>query len=314
MAQIRKKIIEHPYVAVAILLFLFTGVLLFPHRFMISYSLRFGEDYFSIIFFNVLLPFSLLFFFWNLIVPFGFFLEDDENSSFQILKDYHKIIKLSSVEHMGRILLLSFICIIIYYFFVVTGAFILGTSSWDFSILFRNIEINEDLGWFNFITYLRAPIWEEITFRGVILAIFLNAFSKRKAIILNGLIFGLFHFINFLISYSEIWSSLLDVLALMGFGIVIGIFLAYMFTKTENLISCIVIHYFINIIFLIFFVSIENIGLMILYHVFFRTLMPWIVNSLLIRYVYKYWEQEHEQSLKNKFMNKKRGFKEIENS
>lgn len=288
MTEIRKKVIDHPYIAVGILLFLYTGALLVPGNFAASYYFRFGYDYFFLIFFNIILPFTFLILLWNLIVPFGFLLEDEERWDLQTLKDYNKMIKLTSTKHLGRNLLLIIACVCVYYLFDLIGAIILGSLSWNYSVLFDN-----DL-WYYFVTGLRAPIWEEIAFRGVILAIFLQSFSKKKAILLNGIIFGLFHFINFLLSGAEIWMSLIYTLGQMGFASLVGVFLAYMFTKTENLIPCIVMHYFINIITGFVLVSFTNYGLYVIYSVVFVGILPWIINILIVKYTCDYWNRKEE--------------------
>ena len=296
MREVRKKLIEHPYIAVGILLFLYMGALLVPNNFSASYYIRFGLDYFYIIFFYVILPFTFLILLWNLIVPYGFFLEDEARWDLQTLKEYNEIIKLSSTKHLGRNLSLMILCGFVYYSINFIGVILLGTLSWDFSVLFGSFDLQTGLGWFNFIIQLRAPVWEEIAFRGVILAIFLKSFSKKKAIMLDGVIFGLFHFINFLLSGAEIWSSLLYTLGQMGFASMVGVFLAYVFTKTESLLPCIVLHYLINIVTLVFAVSFANDFLYVIYSIVFVGILPWIINFFIVKYVYDYLDQKETRN------------------
>jgi len=296
MTEIRKKLIEHPYITVGIFLFLYTGALLAPSNFSASYFIRFGIDYFYAIFFYVVLPFIFLILLWNLIVPYAFFLEDEDRWDLQTLKDYNEIIKLSSIKHLGRNVIIIIICTSIYYLINFIGAIMLGALSWDFSVLFSNFDLQTGFGWFNFIVQLRAPVWEEIAFRGVILAIFLKSFSKKKAILLDGIIFGLFHFINFLLSGAEIWSSLLYTLGQIGFASMVGVFLAYVFTKTESLLPCIVMHYLINIVTLIFGVSFANDVLYVLYSVIFVGILPWVINFFIAKYVFEYWDQKETRT------------------
>jgi len=296
LTEIRKKLIEHPYITVGILLFLYTGALLVPNNFTKSYYIRFGVDYFYVIFFYVILPFIFLILLWNLIIPYGLFLEDEERWELQTLKDYNKMIRLSSTEHLGRNLSLMILCVCIYYSINFIGVLFLGNFSWNFSVLFGNFDLQTGLGWFNFIVQLRAPVWEEIAFRGVILAIFLKSFSKKKAILLDGVIFGLFHFINFLLSGAEIWSSLQYTLGQMGFASMVGVFLAYVLTKTESLLPCIVMHYLINIVTLIFNVSFANEFLYVIYSVVFVGILPWIINFFIVKYVFDYLDQKETRN------------------
>ena len=206
------------------------------------------------------------------------------------------MIRLSSTEHLGRNLLLMILCGCIYYSINFIGVLLLGTLSWDFSVLFGNFDLQTGLGWFNFIIQLRAPVWEEIAFRGVILAIFLKSFSKKKAILLDGVIFGLFHFINFLLSGAEIWSSLLYTLGQIGFASMVGVFLAYVLTKTESLLPCIVLHYLINILTLIFSVSFANDFLYVIYSIVFVGILPWIINFFIVKYFYDYLDQKETRN------------------
>ena len=79
--------------------------------------------------------------------------------------------------------------------------------------------------------------------------------------------------------------------------------LAYLFTKTENLIPCIVIHYLINIITLIISVSFVNDAFYIIYSIVFVGILPWIINILIVKYTFEYWDKEEKQPVKELISN-----------
>ena len=89
----------------------------------------------------------------------------------------------------------------------------------------------------------------------------------------------------------------------MGFASMVGIFLAYLFTKTENLIPCIVIHYLINIITLIISVSFVNDAFYIIYSIVFVGILPWVINILIVKYTFEYWDKEEKQPVKELISN-----------
>lgn len=99
------------------------------------------------------------------------------------------------------------------------------------------------LGFFNLIYHISPALWEEVIFRGVILTLLLKLCSTRKAIIIDGILFGVFHWLNFTPE-----TGLYITLGQVIYTTCSGITLAYMYVKTSNLIPCILAHYMNNII------------------------------------------------------------------
>ncbi len=96
-------------------------------------------------------------------------------------------------------------------------------------------------------------IWEEIAFRGVILTLLMKKYSKRKSIIIDGILFGSAHLVNFFRG-----ADLISTLVQMVFATTIGFAFAYMYIKTECLIPGIIAHYLIdavNPLFLNYFIT-----------------------------------------------------------
>ncbi len=73
---------------------------------------------------------------------------------------------------------------------------------------------------------LFGPVLEELLFRGAVTRILLQRYSPAKAIVFSALIFGIFH-----INPAQIAGATL-----------IGLFLAWIYYRTESLIPCILVH------------------------------------------------------------------------
>ena len=70
--------------------------------------------------------------------------------------------------------------------------------SFDLNILIGLPEESSGSGIFLFFSMLIWGIWEEVLFRGVILTMLLKNYGNSKAIIINSMVFGLYHCFNFL--------------------------------------------------------------------------------------------------------------------
>ncbi|RGM49864.1 MULTISPECIES: CPBP family intramembrane glutamic endopeptidase [Bacteroides] len=82
-------------------------------------------------------------------------------------------------------------------------------------------------GWLGIVCIsVLGPILEELLFRGAITKALLRKYSPVKAILISGLIFGLFH-----VNPAQVVSAAL-----------IGFFLAWLYYKTRSLVPCILIH------------------------------------------------------------------------
>jgi membrane protease YdiL (CAAX protease family) len=94
---------------------------------------------------------------------------------------------------------------------------------------------------YSFMTIvLFAPFFEELIFRGIILDGFLKVYSPRKSIICSSLLFALIHL--------NPWQAI-D-------AFLIGLFIGWVYYKTQSIIPCILIHFTNNVIaFLIFMFS-----------------------------------------------------------
>ncbi|MFX1470747.1 MAG: lysostaphin resistance A-like protein, partial [Promethearchaeota archaeon] len=101
--------------------------------------------------------------------------------------------------------------------------------------------------WLIFVFAFLPGIWEEIAFRGVILNLQLQKYNKYTVVFLNGILFGLYHFVNMLLG-QEFFPTLFQIFyaSFMGFSF------AYMYIKTKSLLPSIILHYLLDSVGLLF--------------------------------------------------------------
>ncbi|GAB2477872.1 protease [Hymenobacter qilianensis] len=87
-------------------------------------------------------------------------------------------------------------------------------------------KLSEFPGLSFFVICVSAPILEELLFRGLLLPGLLKNYSPRKAIIQSGLLFGIIH-----LNPAQAVSAFL-----------LGLFLGWLYYRTQSLAACIVVH------------------------------------------------------------------------
>jgi membrane protease YdiL (CAAX protease family) len=85
-------------------------------------------------------------------------------------------------------------------------------------------------------------IFEEVTWRGVLLVLFMKRYSPRKSILITSLGFGLFHFINLLFGVEASF-----VIRQVIFGSVLGFFYGYLVLRSDSLMPVMLFHYLVNL-------------------------------------------------------------------
>lgn len=83
--------------------------------------------------------------------------------------------------------------------------------------------------------------FEEVAFRGILLTVFLNRYTKRKSIAFSALGFGLIHVLNLLMGREPVW-----VLGQVVWAFTIGLFYGYIFTETGSLLPSMIVHFLGN--------------------------------------------------------------------
>jgi membrane protease YdiL (CAAX protease family) len=235
---------EHVNVSTLIIMILYILILYFVAVPILQLILPTLKSLIGVLFVNFLVVFCLLGVLLLIIIPRGLKLPKKESFS-----KFSKTTGLSIIRPVWRNLLIGFGSIAIYSLSTVLLGSLLGSYTFDPSTLFSppGIGYNPEIGfylrfgWFAFIFMLRPGIMEEVAFRGIILNLQLKKYSKETSMVLNGILFGLFHFIN-LIEGVNLYYVLIQVV----FTSCLGIALSYMYIKTRSLIPCIITHYLID--------------------------------------------------------------------
>ncbi|MHA1489312.1 MAG: CPBP family glutamic-type intramembrane protease [Promethearchaeota archaeon] len=230
------------------------------------------------------LSFLSLLVLWFIIVPFGLKLPNGKES----FREFAKTIRLSTVQPLGRNILLGIFYTAIFCGCALCGALFLGEYVFDLSLILgtptpENYYGLLTRGWILFVNMLIPGIWEEIAFRGVILTLLLKKYSKKKAIIIDGVAFGLFHLTNiiflpgvdpYVVMMQAIYAGLM------------GISLAYMYVATESLLPCIIAHYLIDV-FAGLFANVVIVDPIVasVYLIVFFGIIPAIFNILLVKFI-----------------------------
>jgi membrane protease YdiL (CAAX protease family) len=85
-------------------------------------------------------------------------------------------------------------------------------------------------------------IFEEITWRGVVLALFLRHYDQPKAILFSALAFGLMHTLNLLHGRPPVWTA-----GMVVWAAILGLFYGYVTVKTGSLLPAMLVHYLGNL-------------------------------------------------------------------
>jgi membrane protease YdiL (CAAX protease family) len=127
------------------------------------------------------------------------------------------------------------------WFFIICSviAIILGVFNPDFSLIFSNPKEGNP-GWFIFLYALIPALWEEMTFRGVILNSVSDKYSEKTAILVSSVLFGLFHFTSLL--YEPLDMVIFYFIMSTLYGIAWG----YLVVKSGNVMPSIIAHYLID--------------------------------------------------------------------
>ena len=85
-------------------------------------------------------------------------------------------------------------------------------------------------------------IFEEITWRGVVLAMFLRFYNQPKAIIFSAIGFGLIHVLTLLDGRPLAWTA-----GQVVWAAILGLFYGYVTIKSDSLLPAMIVHYLGNL-------------------------------------------------------------------
>ncbi len=273
---------EHVNIGSGILmvLYLIFGLLVIPIELLLL-PIILNLPFLVLLFVEFFLTFSLFALLWFVAVPLGLKLPKKES-----FREFSLTIGLSTFRPLWRNIFLGVSSIIILGISILLIGNIFGTWFLDWNILFGNPSIYTGLGWFILIIALIPGIWEEIAFRGVILNLQLKKYSHKTSIILNGVLFGLFHLTNLILG-ADLFLTLMQTI----YASCIGITFAYIYIKTKSLLPCIIAHYLLDSVgqlFLIpFILSIGSYLDLALFLIFGLGVIPMILIIALTKLVVK---------------------------
>ena len=225
-----------------------------------------------------LMVFGSLAILWLIVVPRGLKLPNGKES----LKEYAESIRISPFNPWKRNIFLGIIFAAIVWIFTLIFSLLAGEYTFDPNIILGFPEENNK-GFFLFISSLTPGIWEEVAFRGVILTLLLKKYSEKKAIIINGVLFGFAHVAN-IFSGKDVGATIIQ----MIYATFWGFAFAYMYIKTESLIPCIIAHYLIDAVNPIFLnVILGQTILVLIYFMIFILILPLFLTIKLIQIIMK---------------------------
>jgi len=175
-------------------------------------------------------------------VPFVLRLPKGKRTYRQYLDD----IGLTKVQPFVRLVLLAISCCIILALSQAAASFVYRFSeglpiTWSF--IRQVFDLSGDLPPGSPSLLISFPsIFEEAVFRGIVLTVFLNRYSERKAIIFSAFGFGLMHLLNLAGGRELVW-----VLGQVVWSFILGLFYGYIFVKTRSLLPLMIVHYLGNV-------------------------------------------------------------------
>ena len=98
--------------------------------------------------------------------------------------------------------------------------------------------------WLILLAALVPAIWEELSFRGFVLANLQQRFSASVAVVISSIVFGLFHFSNLFGNWDDIGSVVAGVIAATTLGLGWG----DVVIRTNSIVPAMVLHYLVDVI------------------------------------------------------------------
>ncbi|MHA1412774.1 MAG: CPBP family glutamic-type intramembrane protease [Promethearchaeota archaeon] len=279
MLSIRENLRKRPLLGTSVLLLLYALFLLLPNIAQLPLIFIYTHLQFIYILF---IDFSLKFFFMALL----FLLIVPKSLKFPTLvlnlKEYLHKIKLIPLKFNWKHLIIAICCpLIIYASSYIFGIF-LGKLTFNPLSLFEQPSLYPPrLGWFIFIIMLIPGIWEEFSFRGVLMELNLNKYSPKITLIITSILFGLFHYVNLLVGQSLIITVNQSI-----YAAALGFLLGYIYLKTKSLLVPMIVHYLIDSVGQIFYqIWFDNLINFFIYGIFGLGVVPAILGMLLVKII-----------------------------
>jgi len=170
----------------------------------------------------------------------------------QTYGDFLSEIRLTKMRPLLGLILLGLSCYLIMALSQVAGVLVYRLTQGlpvDGSFLRYSFVLTNELPPRSTSWLITIPsIFEEVVWRGVILAAFLRVYNQPKAILFSALCFGLWHILSALDGHPPIWT-----VGQIVWAAILGIFYGYVTLKTGSLLPAMMVHYLGNL-----FVSATN--------------------------------------------------------
>lgn len=153
------------------------------------------------------------------------------------LSEYLRLMRVSTGTSFRKTISVATLSLFVFAVILVGFSLGLGVFSADPGVLVG------DNSWLILLAALIPGIWEELTFRGVVLSSLQRRFSPQAAIVLSSVLFGLFHFSN-LLTWDDVGSVVASVIA----GTTLGIGWGYVVIKTNSVVAAIFLHYLVDVV------------------------------------------------------------------
>jgi len=279
--SIREIFRKHTFFGTFNLLVLYAGFLLLSG--FIQLPLLFFVDSLSVIailFIDFFVNFGMMILLWLVIVPRSLGLPHGKKH----LKEYIKIIGIKNDGKLVRNIFLGIGCSGIFFICTYITANTFGNYVFDLDVIFGTPGSSVSfLGWFLFIIMLIPGIWEEVSFRGVMITLNMRKYSRTTAFIVVSLLFGLFHYFN-LLGGSNLFATNLQVI----YAALLGFLFGYLFIKTKSLIPSIILHYLVDSLGQLFLnATFDNIIQTSLFAIIGLGLLPAVLGMLFVKLVVK---------------------------
>jgi membrane protease YdiL (CAAX protease family) len=121
-------------------------------------------------------------------------------------------------------------------------ALVIGLGAYLGVLEFNPDSWSEDSRWFVVILTLVPGIWEELAFRGLMLANLQQRYGPWAAIVITATLFGLMHLTDLVI--QEPSEVVFEVIMATALGIAWG----YLTAKTESVAPAMILHYSVNVL------------------------------------------------------------------
>lgn len=156
-------------------------------------------------------------------------------------------IRLTRMQPLLSLILLGLSCYLILALSQAAGVLVYRLTqglSVDWSFIRGSFVLTNELPPNSTSWLLSLPsIFEEISWRGVVLALFLRFYNQPKAILFSALCFGLMHILTLLDGRPPAWTA-----GQVVWAAILGIFYGYVTLKSGSLLPAMMVHYLGNLL------------------------------------------------------------------